>query len=276
MLSSGSASGNFSSHKPFQLNQVSSARLSLDTYGGCKMATWVCHYSWRMDYLNKRKHFAEQLGAPRLFDFIDQWQIYVGQQNLSRFLTIFEVVRETANIDGDIAELGSWQGANLMGIAKVLRHLGLDETKNLYSFDSFEGLTKPSIEDEFDESQRGKYRGDFEKLSAAISLYGFEKTVILKSGLIEETVPDFVKLYPGKKFSLIYFDADFFGPAEVMFTYLAPRLSVGGVILLDEYGMKEWPGETKSADKFLNQNDNFISEKISTAKQPTLRITRVS
>ncbi len=229
-----------------------------------------------MDYLNKRKHFAEQLGEPGLFDFIDHWQIYVGQQNLSRFLTIYEVVCETANIHGDIAELGSWQGANLMGIAKSLRYLGLDETKKLYSFDSFEGLTKPSVEDEFDESLRGKYRGDFKRLSAAISLYNFENKVILERGLIEETVPEFIKQYPSKKFSLIYFDADFFEPAEVMFKYLAPRLSVGGVILLDEYGTKEWPGETRSADNFLDQNDNFLSEKITTAKQPTLRITRVS
>lgn len=229
-----------------------------------------------MNYLDQRKSFAEKLGEPGLFEYIDQWQIYVGQQNLSRFLTIYEVVREIAEVPGDIVELGSWQGANLLGIAKVLRHLGQDTSKTLYSFDSFEGLTKPALEDNFDEDLRGKYRGDFTRLNDAITLYEFEKQVILNRGIIEETVPTFVNDNPDKKYSLIYYDADFYEPAEVMFKYLAPRLSVGGIILLDEYGEREWPGETRSADKFLSLNHNFVAKKITSAKQPTLRITRVS
>lgn len=229
-----------------------------------------------MSYLDQRKLFAESLGEPGLFNFLDHWQIYVGQENLSRFLTVYETVRDTANVPGDVVELGSWQGANLLGIAKVLRHLGLDSTKSLYSFDSFEGLTKPAIEDNFDENLRGKYRGDFDKLKAAIALYDFEEQVILNRGLIEETVPNFINENPNKLFSLIYYDADFYEPAEVMFKYLAPKLTIGGVVLLDEYGTKEWPGETKSADQFLSLNQNFKSEKITSAKQPTLKITRIS
>jgi hypothetical protein len=229
-----------------------------------------------MSYLNDRKNFAQQIGKPDLFEFIDHWQIYVGQENLSRFLTIYEVVREVSNIPGDIVELGSWQGANLMGMAKMLRHLGADSTKTLYSFDSFEGLTKPGIEDEFDESLRGKYRGDFDSLNGAITLYDFEGQIILNRGFIEETVPAFTIQNPAKRYSLIYYDADFYEPAEIMFTYLAPKLNIGGVILLDEYGTKEWPGETKSADKFLSEHSNFVAEKITSAKQPTLRMTRVS
>ena len=229
-----------------------------------------------MSYLEHRKSFAESIGQPALFEFIDHWQMYVGQENLSRFLTIYEIVREIATVPGDVVELGSWQGANLLGMAKVLRHLELDSTKSLYSFDSFEGLTKPAIEDDFDENLRGKYRGDYDKLRAAISLYNFEEQVVLNRGLIEETVPNFVKANPNKQYSLIYYDADFYEPAEVMFKYLAPKLSIGGVILLDEYGTKEWPGETKSADQFLSLNPNFKGDRITSAKQPTLRITRTS
>lgn len=182
-------------------------------------------------------------------------------------------MREIATVPGDVVELGSWQEANLLGMAKVLRHLELDSTKSLYSF---EGLTKPAIEDDFDENLRGKYCGDYNKLRAAISLYNFEEQVILIPGLIEETVPNFVKANPNKQFSLIYYDADFYEPAEVMFKYLVPKSSVGGVILLDEYGTKEWPGETKSADHFLSLNPNFKADKITSAKQPTLRITKNS
>ena len=229
-----------------------------------------------MTYLEKRQQFAEGIARPDLFEFIDHWQLYVGQENLSRFLTIYEAMKEIQNISGDIIELGSWQGANLLGMAKALRHLNPNDSKSIFSFDSFEGLTNPAIEDDFDEALRGKYRGDFDKLRAAISLYNFENQVFLLRGLIEETVPKFIKENPEKALSLIYYDADFFEPAETMFKYLAPRLNVGGIILLDEYGAHEWPGETKSADIFLSRHTNFIGKKIETAKQPTLKITRIS
>ena len=229
-----------------------------------------------MAYLENRQKFAEGIGKSDLFEFIDHWQLYVGQENLSRFLTIYEAMKKIQDIPGDIVELGSWQGANLLGMAKALRHLNSNGSKSIYSFDSFEGLTNPAIEDDFDEALRGKYRGDFAKLTAAISLYNFENQVFLKRGLIEDTVPKFVEDNPDRKISLIYYDADFFEPAETMFKYLALRLSVGGIILLDEYGEPEWPGETKSADNFLSRNTKFIGEKIETAKQPTLKITRIS
>ena len=229
-----------------------------------------------MSYLENRKAFASDLGAPKLFDYIDHWQLYVGQENLSRFLTIYEILKEIKDIPGDVVELGSWQGANLLGIAKSLKYLNLHQQKKLYSFDSFEGLTNPAKEDQFDETLRGKYRGDFRKLEAIISLYDLEEQVYLKQGLIEDSVPEFIREYPGSTFSLIYYDADFYEPAEIMFQHLVPRLSVGGVILLDEYGTPEWPGETKSVDQFLLHHKNFVGKKIDSAKQPTLRITRIS
>jgi len=229
-----------------------------------------------MSYIENRIVFASDLGVPNLFEYVDHWQLYVGQENLSRFLTIYETLKEIKDVPGDVAELGSWQGANLIGIANSLRYLNPNVPKKVYSFDSFEGLTNPAIEDLFDEKLRGKYRGDLNKLKAVISLYDFDDQVCLEQGFIENSVPKFVHDHPDSNFSLLYYDADFYEPAEIMFRYLAPRLNIGGVILLDEYGTPEWPGETKSVDKFLSRHTNFVSKKIESARQPTLKITRIS
>lgn len=220
--------------------------------------------------------FAIDIGVPDLFEFIDHWPLYVGQENLSRFLTIYEVLRATQHIQGDIVELGSWRGKNLLAIAKVLQFLNPYHSRIIYSFDSFEGLTNPSKQDYFDENLRGKYRGDFEKLKEVIDLYKFTDKIVLVRGMIEETVPQFSNINSTQQLSLIYYDADLFEPAEIMFKYLAPRLSIGGVILLDEYGMDEWPGETESVDNFLLNNINFVGELIVGTKQPTFKITRIS
>ena len=103
-----------------------------------------------MSYLESRKKFAEKCGFPPLFDYIDHWQIYVGKENLSRFLTIYETLKEISHVKGDIVELGSWKGANLLGIAKILNFLTQDYPRSICSFDSFEGLTRPSKSDKFD------------------------------------------------------------------------------------------------------------------------------
>ena len=107
-------------------------------------------------------------------------------------------------------------------LPKMLRHLNRNDSKKIFSFASFEGLENNALEDDFDEALRGKYRGDFAKLTAVISLYSFENQVFLKRGLIEDTVPKFIEKNPDRKLSLIYYDADFFEPAEIMFKYLAP------------------------------------------------------
>jgi hypothetical protein len=161
-------------------------------------------------------------------------------------------------------------------MAKALCHLNPNGSKYIYSFDSFEELTNPTIEEDFGESLRGKHRGDFDKLKAVISLYNFINEVFLRPGLIEVIVSKFVEENPDREISLIYYDQEFFEPPETMFKYLTPRLNIGGIILLDEYGTPRWPGETKSADIFLTRYNKFIGEKIETSKQPALKITRIS
>jgi hypothetical protein len=229
-----------------------------------------------MEYLHKRKSLTDLVGEPNLFEMIDHWQIYVGQENLNRFLTIFQILSLTKSVPGDIVELGSWKGANLLGISKVIRFLEMEHERKIYSFDSFEGLTNPSKYDEFDTNLYGKYRGNLGVLQEAINLYDFSDTISLEIGLIENTVPRFVLANPNVKLAFIYFDADLYQPAKTMFSQLAPLLQIGGVILMDEYGYPEWPGETLATDEFLAKNPNFRSEKISNAIQPTLKITRIN
>lgn len=67
--------------------------------------------------------------------------------------------------------------------------------------------------------------------------------------------------------SLIYFDADLYEAASVILNYLSPELSVGAVILFDEYGSKDWPGETMAVDEFFKMDKGFVT--ITSCVQPT-------
>ena len=50
------------------------------------------------------------------------------------------------NIPGDIVECGVWKGGSMMAVADTLLSLN-QETKHLYLFDTFEGMTDPSEND---------------------------------------------------------------------------------------------------------------------------------
>ena len=48
-----------------------------------------------------------------------------------------------------------------------------------------------------------------------------------------------------------HFDCDTYVPTKTGLDYLYPLLSRGGVMIFDEYGIPDWPGETKAVDEFL-------------------------
>ena len=76
----------------------------------------------------------------------------------------------------------------------------------------------------------------------------------LIDGDIEESAGKFAEENPGVRFSLIHFDCDLYAPTKAALDAFWPRVSRGGCLLFDEYGMKEWPGETKAVDEFLSEN----------------------
>jgi len=221
-------------------------------------------------YLLRRKKFASEINSPNLFDFIDHWPLYAGVQNISRYLYIYETLKTLKNIEGDIVELGSWKGANLLWMAKVQAFLG--SNKKIHCFDSFQGLTEFSVHDTSSHLIH-KYQGDERVLRSVIDLYEYNNLIQIHKGLIEDTVPAWSELKTD--ISLIYFDADLYEAASVTLNYLTPHLLVGGIILFDEYGSKDWPGETRAVDEFLKMNKGFDTFVPKGCVQPTLGIKKL-
>ena len=221
-------------------------------------------------YLLNRKKLALKINKPDLFDFIDHWPLFAGVQNISRFLYIYETLKTLNNVKGDIVELGSWKGANLLWLAKVQSFLG--SNKKIHCFDSFQGLTEFSVHD-ISSHLIHKYQGDEQVLRSVIDLHEYNDLIQIHKGLIEHTVPAWSELKAD--ISFIYFDADLYEAASVTLNYLSPRLSVGGIILFDEYGSKDWPGETKAVDEFLKINKGFEIIIPKGCVQPTFGIKKL-
>lgn len=227
-------------------------------------------------YLDARKGFSAKIGQRELFSVIDHWPLYVGTGNLGRFLAIYEVLKRQLPVAGDIAEFGSWRGANLMFMTKALHFLDPHCAKRVHCFDNFEGLPEFSAADGDPVDRVGKYCGSLEELQASIDLYGFTDTIVIHQGLIEDTLPAHLEADRGSTFSLIYFDADLYEPAVSVLTHAHERLARDGVFVFDEWNSENWPGEGLAVREFMDvHGSDYAMETVSGTRQPSLILRKL-
>lgn len=200
-------------------------------------------------------------------DAVKLWPVFVRPQWLKRFLAHEELFRQTLEIPGDIAELGVFHGADLFTWAKLLESFCVgDRTKTVWGFDSFEGFKNLSAEDGQEIEHAGKKVGGFsmsqneyEALLDAQNVFDQDRFIPWKArikivkGDIEHTVFDTLSRNPGLRFSLIHFDCDLYEPTMIGLKLLWPLLSVGGIAIFDEYGIPDWPGETRAVDEYFGR-----------------------
>lgn len=229
----------------------------------------------RAEYKRRREEFAQKYGQRDLWFTMDQWPLYVGQRNLGRYMAISDLLRSTLSVPGHVAEFGSWRGANLMFMAKLLRLYDPHGSKIVHCFESFEGLTTFTDDDGAAASEQGTYRGNHEELVDIIRLYNMQDDIVIHKGLIQDTLPD---AFPGSDptaFSFVYCDTDLYEPTNIILNTFHPRLAVGGLFVLDEWNYSEWPGETRATNEFLETfGDCYEVTQICNTNQPSLALRK--
>ena len=197
-------------------------------------------------------------------DAVKHWMVLARRQWTKRFLAHSELFKQTINVPGDIAELGVFRGIGLFTWANLLESYCIgDRTKVVWGFDNWEGFTAFSPEDGEEVEHVDKVLGAFspkdhyQELLSAIAVFDSDRFIPQKpriklvEGPLEETAVSFVQNNPGVRFSLIHFDCDLYAPTKTALEAFWPLLSRGGIMLFDEYGIHQWPGETKAVDEFL-------------------------
>ena len=132
-----------------------------------------------------------------------------------------------------------------------------DLKRELYLFDTFEGMSEPTQED-VDYSGRGAtdvMRADpgSRALDAPLELVrkvmretGYpEGRVRFVKGKVEDTIPSHAPV----RISLLRLDTDWYASTKHELEHLYPRLSEGGVIIIDDYG--HWRGSRQACDEYF-------------------------
>ncbi|MDF6020689.1 TylF/MycF/NovP-related O-methyltransferase [Streptomyces sp. JH34] len=163
-------------------------------------------------------------------------------------------------IPGDIVECGVWRGGSMQACAKTLLSLG-ETDRDLYLFDTYEGMTPPTAEDlrrdgrparELLDAQ-GKDRPIWAVASLEDVRTGFEQVPYPKDrvhyvqGKVEDTVPERAP----ERISILRLDTDWYASTKHELQHLYGRLVSGGVLLIDDYGY--WQGSRQAVDEFLEE-----------------------
>lgn len=147
-------------------------------------------------------------------------------------------VSHVANIEGDISEVGVYLGGSALAISQ---HSG---NKKIYLFDTFEGIPMKS---EYDKHDIGDFsEASFENVS---SLFKDNKNVLVVKGLFPESATSIIE--DETKFSLVHLDADQYESTKKSLNYFYNKMSVGGIIVCDDYGWDGCPGVPKAIHEFL-------------------------
>lgn len=167
-------------------------------------------------------------------------------------------------IEGDFVECGVWRGGSAMIMAKMLMDKNIS-TINLYLYDTFDGMSEPTEQDISFQGEKAKdllnSRGKNEEdvIWAYATLEDVKQNVLSTNissdqvhfvkGKVEETIPQTIP----NKISLLRLDTDWYESTYHELKYLFPKLVVGGVLIIDDYG--HWEGARKAVDQYFTENN---------------------
>jgi O-methyltransferase/8-demethyl-8-(2,3-dimethoxy-alpha-L-rhamnosyl)tetracenomycin-C 4'-O-methyltransferase len=155
-----------------------------------------------------------------------------------------ENVRELAQrvvddgIPGDFIETGVWRGGCCILMRGILAANAITDRK-VYAVDSFEGLPPPKPE-QFPQDKDlnlhlyKELAVSLDEVKANFARYGLlDDQVVFVKGLFQDTLPSL----DAGPFSMIRLDGDLYESTYIALDALYPKLSPGGVIILDDVNM---------------------------------------
>lgn len=176
-----------------------------------------------------------------------------------RMFALYESVKYVvqAGIPGDFVECGVWKGGSVMVMLLTLANLKAE--RKIWLYDTFGGMSEPTKEDVHTEDPNisamdGRYDPSIGTMSevqhnlASVAVVGSEYTLI--PGKVEVTLRT-SELSP-KQISILRLDTDWYASTKAELEILYPRVSGGGVLIIDDYGA--WAGAKKAVDEYFKGN----------------------
>jgi len=169
---------------------------------------------------------------------------------------------ERANIPGAIVECGIWRGGSVMVSMLTLGILGKKD-REFYLYDTYAGMVEPESRDitvkrgapAHDRWEKGRREGfnawayaSLQEVKHNIGITEYpEQKISYIQGKVEETIPKHIP----EKIALLRIDTDWYSSTKHELIHLFPRLSSGGVLIIDDHGC--FQGAKDAVDEYIKE-----------------------
>lgn len=200
------------------------------------------------------------------FELFRNFPAFTPRFNIARLLAHYEIFKRVVDVPGVIVDLGVYRGASTFTWAKLCEiFCPTDIRKTVYGFDTFEGFTEISREDGPENPNQdvvpgGYFGGSSIEADLALAQEAMNQDRHLRhknriefiKGDVCETIPQFsIDKGEGLRIALLNLDLDLYEPTRVALEHFVPRMARGGVIVVDEYAVDTFGGETKAVDEYF-------------------------
>ena len=167
-------------------------------------------------------------------------------------------------IPGALVECGVYMGGNIEVMIRALHRHGVSD-RDVYLYDTFAGMPKPSHRDDGElggvatwAAHRTEADGDkgsdwmkagVELVRQRIDPLGYPNGHLhFVKGMVEDTIPAVVP----DEIAILRLDTDFYESTKHELQHLYPRLSPGGILIIDDYGA--FPGSRMATDEYCAEH----------------------
>jgi hypothetical protein len=160
------------------------------------------------------------------------------------------------NVPGDFIETGVWRGGATIFMRAILKALDVSD-RSVWVADSFEGLPEPDAERFPIEARahRGavmtqgykRFAVGLDEVRANFETFGLlDGQVRILKGWFKDTLA----AAPIERLALVRLDGDYYESTMDALTALYDRLSLGGYVIVDDYGEDGWTYCRRAVDEF--------------------------
>jgi len=164
----------------------------------------------------------------------------IGFKRLENIRHCVEQVLQNA-IPGDLIEAGVWQGGAAIFMKAILA-AHADGGRRIWLADSFQGIPRPDPNRYPADAGNELWSDPFlavrvETVQENFSRYGLlDERICFVQGWFKDTLPTL----RDKVFALVRLDGDLYESTMDGLVNLYPSLAVGGFMIIDDYGNRDW------------------------------------
>jgi hypothetical protein len=163
------------------------------------------------------------------------------------------------DVPGDLMEAGVWRGGATILMRAILSAHGVKD-RSVWVADSFQGLPEPDAI-RFPKEAKARsgpvMRDGFQNFAVELDVV---KANFARYGMLDEQVrflpgwfKDTFPTAPVERLAVLRLDGDFYESTRDSLIHLYDKLSVGGYLIVDDYGEDEWTDCRAAVDEFRDE-----------------------